>query len=283
MTTTPYTLASITAPRRTTHRVTQARVVRSEWTKLRSLRSTWYSLLIAILLMVILAVAGGAIAASQWHSMTSSEKASYDALRTSLLGLQFAQLAVGVLGVLALTGEYATGMIRSTFSAVPKRLPVLWGKATSLGATVFVVMLPAMAAAVVVSRTILTGHTWHGHDIASVLGSGTAVRGVVGASLYLTLVTVFGTGLAGILRSTAASIAALTGILFVLPGVVTLLLPSSWQDAVSAYLPSNAGQAIINAHQTSATLAPWTGLLVFACYAGTTLIVAASLLRHRDA
>jgi ABC-2 type transport system permease protein len=282
MSTNAIAIESTTAAPVTTHRVTLARVVRSEWTKLWSLRSTRYSLLIAAALMILLALAASAITASHWHSMSVSSKASFDALNTTLFGVQLAELAVGVLGVLMLAGEYTTGAIRSTLSAVPKRLPVLWAKALSLGAVVFVLMLISSAAAIGIGRTILSGHLIYGHDIASALTGGTAVRGAVGAALYLTLVAVFGIALAAILRSTAAGIATLAGILFVLPGLANLL-PSGLKDAVWPYLPGNAGSAILNAHQSATTLAPWTGLALFAGYTAVLLATGALLLKRRDA
>jgi hypothetical protein len=261
--------------------VTQVSVLRSEWTKLRSLRSTRYSLLIAALLLLLLAVAGASIAASHWHGMSASAKASFDALRTTLFGVDLAALAVGVLGVLTLAGEYTTGAIRSTLSAVPRRLPVLWAKAASLAGVVFAMMAAAAGVGVFIGHAILSGHLVNGHDVASVLAGGAAVRGVVGAGLYLALVAVFGVALGAIVRSTAGAIAALAAILFVLPGL-TNLLPSGWKDAVWPYLPSNAGEAVLVAHQTATSLAPWTGLGLFAAYTAVLLAAAAVLLRRRD-
>lgn len=269
-----------TAPR--PRRVTQAGVLRSEWTKLWSLRSTRYSLLIAAALLILLAVAAAAITASHWHSMSMASKKSFDALQASLFGVDIAELVVGVLGVLTLGSEYTTGAIRSSLAAVPTRLPVLWGKVISLAAVVFALMIAASATAIAAAHAILAGHLVNGHDVASTLTGITAVRGVLGAGLYLALVAVFGIALAAILRSTAAGIAALAGILFVLP-VLANLLPSGFKDTVSPYLPGNAGSAILQAHQTAGTLAPWTGLGLFAAYTAVLLGTAAFLLRRRDA
>jgi ABC-2 type transport system permease protein len=263
-------------------RVSQARVVRSEWTKLWSLRSSRYSLLIAAVLLILLGVAGAEITASHWHSTSIASKETFDALHTTLFGVDIAELVVGVLGVLTLGSEYTTGAIRSSLSAVPGRLPVLWGKVITLAAAVFAFMLAASAAAIAAGHAILAGHLVNGHDIAATLTGITAARGAVGAGLYLALVAVFGIALAAILRSTAAGIAALAGILFVLPGLANLL-PSGFKDAGSPYLPGNAGSAIVQAHQTVSTLAPWTGLGLFAAYTAALLGAAALLLRRRDA
>jgi ABC-2 type transport system permease protein len=232
--------------------------------------------------MILLALAAAAITASHWHSMSVASKESFDALNTTLFGVQLAELAVGVLGVLMLAGEYTTGAIRSTLSAVPKRLPVLWGKVLSLGSVVLALMLVASAAAIAIGHTILSGHLVDGHDIASVHSGGTAVRGAVGAALYLTLVAVFGIALAAIVRSAAAGIATLAGILFVLPGLANLL-PNGLKDAVWPYLPGNAGGAILTTHQSATMLAPWTGLALFACYTAVLLATGALLLKRRDA
>ena len=123
-------------------RLNQARVALSEWTKLRTLRSTRYSLLAAFLLIGF-AVTAALVNASEWRSTSAEEKAGFNPLETSQIGVTFAQLAIGVLGVMIISGEYSTGMIRSTFAAVPKRLPVLWAKAGVFGLVTLLVSLPA--------------------------------------------------------------------------------------------------------------------------------------------
>jgi ABC-type transport system involved in multi-copper enzyme maturation permease subunit len=198
-----------------------------------------------------------------------------------LIGVTVAQLAIGVLGVMLISGEYSTGMIRSTFAAVPKRLPVLWGKAGVFALVTFVLALPSTLIAFFAAQAILKGHSFNGHDIALSFSDPGVSRAVIGGALYLTLIGLFGLGLGAILRSTAGGISAFAGILFVIPPLMNVL-PASWSDAISPYLPSNAGQAIMQSGSPAHTLAPWTGLGVFAAYTAVLVAIAAIQLRRRD-
>ncbi len=118
--------------------VTQGRVLRSEWIKMRSLRSTGLTLLAAVVAMVAIGWIVGAATNAHWDSVRVREQAVFSPIDNSLTGYHLAQLAIGVLGVLLISGEYATGMIRATFGAVPKRLPVLWAKALLYAGVTFV-------------------------------------------------------------------------------------------------------------------------------------------------
>jgi ABC-2 type transport system permease protein len=279
-------MSAITAlpfPRTRIHtgRVTQARVALSEWTKLRTLRSTRYALLAGVAMTIGFAIIPALVNASRWSTMSFIDKASFRPLETSLIGVTVAQLAIGVLGVMVISGEYSTGMIRSTFAAVPKRLPVLWGKAGVFGLVTFVLALPSTLIAFFAAQAILKGHSFNGHDIALSFSDPGVSRAVIGGALYLTLVGLFGLGLGAILRSTAGGISVFAGILFVLPPLMNVL-PSSWNHAISPYLPSNAGQAIMQSGSPAHTLAPWTGLGVFAAYTAVLIAIAAIRLRRRD-
>jgi ABC-2 type transport system permease protein len=270
-------------PRIRTHtgRVTQLRVALSEWTKLRTLRSTRYALLAGVAMTIGFAIIPALVNASRWSTLSLADKAGFHPLETSLIGVTVAQLAIGVLGVLVISGEYSTGMIRSTFAAVPKRLPVLWGKAGVFGLVTLVLALPSTLIAFFAAQAILKGHSFNGHDIALSFSDPGVARAVIGGALYLTLVGLFGLGLGAILRSTAGGISALAGILFVLPPLMNVL-PSSWNNAISPYLPSNAGQAIMQSGHPDHSLAPWTGLGVFAAYTAVAIVIAAIQLRRRD-
>jgi ABC-2 type transport system permease protein len=270
-------------PRTRTHtgRVTQMRVALSEWTKLRTLRSTRYALLAGALMTIAFAIIPAFVNANRWSTMSLADKAGFHPLETSLIGVTVAQLAIGVLGVLVISGEYSTGMIRSTFAAVPKRLPVLWGKAGVFGLVTLVLALPSTLIAFFAAQAILKGHSFNGHDIALSFSDPGVAGAVIGGALYLTLVGLFGLGLGAILRSTAGGISALAGILFVLPPLMNVL-PSSWNNAISPYLPSNAGQAIMQSGHPDHSLAPWTGLGVFAAYTAVAIVIAAVQLRRRD-
>lgn len=279
-------MSAITAlpiPRTRTHtgRVTQMRVALSEWTKLRTLRSTRYALLAGVAMTIGFAIIPALVNASRWNSMSFIDKISFRPLETSLIGVTVAQLAIGVLGVMLISGEYSTGMIRSTFAAVPKRLPVLWGKAGVFALVTFVLALPSTLIAFFAAQAILKGHSLNGHDIALSFSDPGVSRAVIGGALYLTLIGLFGLGLGAILRSTAGGISAFAGILFVIPPLMNVL-PASWSDAISPYLPSNAGQAIMQSGNPAHTLAPWTGLGVFAAYTAILIGFAAIQLRRRD-
>jgi ABC-2 type transport system permease protein len=264
-----------------TGRVTQARVALSEWTKLRTLRSTRYALLAGVAMTIGFAIIPALVNASRWSSMSASDRAGFHPLDTILVGVTVAQLAIGVLGVLVISGEYSTGMIRSTFAAVPKRLPVLWGKAGVFGLVTFVLALPSTLIAFFAAQAILKGHSFNGHDIALSFSDPGVSRAVIGGALYLMLVGLFGLALGAVLRNTAGGISALAAILFVLPPVMNVL-PSSWNNAISPYLPSNAGQAIMRIGHPTRTLAPWTGLGLLAGYTALAIAIAAIRLRRRD-
>jgi ABC-type transport system involved in multi-copper enzyme maturation permease subunit len=261
--------------------VTQARVALSEWTKLRSLRSTRYTLLAAVTMTIAFAIIPALINATRWATMSAHDKASFNPFDTSLFGITLAQLAFGVLGVLVISGEYSTGMIRSTFSAVPKRLPVLWAKTGVFGAVTLLLSLPATLIAFFSAQAILTGHSLNGHDIALSISDPGVARAVIGGALYLTLSGLFALGLGAVLRNTAAGISAFVGVLFVIPPLMNLL-PSSWNNAISPYLPSNAGKAILQLGHPANILGPWTGLALFAGYTAAALAIAAVLLKRRD-
>ena len=257
-------------------RVTQARVFLSEWTKLRSLRSTRYALLATAAFTIGFGILASAITASRWSTMTAADKAKFDPLSTSLLGVRFGVLAIGVLGVLLITGEYATGMVRSTFAAVPKRLPVLWAKVGVYALAGLALAVPSTLIAFFAGQAFLSSeHIQIAFSSAGVPGA------VLGTALYLTLVGLFGLGLGAILRNTAAGIATLVGILYVIPPLISIL-PTATANAINPYLPSVAGEAIMKVGQQPHMLAPWAGLALFAGYAAAAVAVAAVLLVRRD-
>jgi ABC-type transport system involved in multi-copper enzyme maturation permease subunit len=257
-------------------RVTQLRVALSEWTKLRSLRSTIYTLLVTAIVTIGFGALASAVTASRWTSMAPADKAEFDPLSTSLVGVNFGVLALGVLGVLLITGEYSTGMIRSTFAAVPKRLPVLWAKAGVYSLVGLAVAVPSTLIAFFAGQAFLSSQ----HIQISFSHSGVP-GAVLGSALYLTLVGLLGLGLGAILRNTAAGIAAFAAIMFVVPPLVSIL-PASTANAIDPYLPSNAGSAIMKIGHQAHSLSPWAGLAVFAGYAVLTIAVAALALRRRD-
>jgi hypothetical protein len=256
-------------------RVTQLRVFASEWTKLRSVRSSKWSLLAAFVFTIGLPAIAAAVVSHHWPHMSPHDRADFHPLDLSLAGVQLAQLAIGVLGVLVITAEYSTGMIRASMTAVPRRLPVLWGKAVIYALVTLVLMTPAVVIAFYVSQTILSSR----HIDVSFTAAGVP-RVVLGAGLYLTVIGLFGLGLGAIVRNTAGGIATFAGLMFVLPPLMNVL-PTSWNSAASPYVPLQAGEAIMRLHRGN-QLAPWTGFGVLCAYAAIAIGLAAILLRRRD-
>ncbi len=257
--------------------VTQAQVVRSEWTKLWSLRSTRWSLLFAVISMAGLGVLIAAVSMGRWSHLSPQDRASFNAIDRSLGGYHLAQLAIGVLGVLVISGEYSTGMIRSSLMAVPKRLPVLWAKIGVFASVTFVLMLVSALIAFFGAQAILTEH----HVNVS-LGHPHALRTLVGVVLFMTVTGVLCVALGTIIRSTAGAIATFAGLLFVLPGIVDIL-PSEIGDSINPYLPSSAGGAIAKAIPDPHTLSPWGGFALYCGYTIVLLAIAAYMLVRRDA
>ncbi|MGI8557550.1 MAG: ABC transporter permease [Solirubrobacteraceae bacterium] len=259
-------------------RVTQWNVLRSEWTKVWSLRSTRWSLLAAVVSMAGLGMVIAAFRMGHWSQLSAEERARYDPIDNGVGGYHLAQLAIGVLGVLVISGEYATGMIRSSFMAVPHRLPVLWAKALVFAALTFVLMLVSSLISFFGVQTIVSQR-----NVQASLSDPHALRVVVGTALFLTALGVLAVGIGGLVRSTAGGIAVFVGLLFVLPGI-TALLPSSVGDAISPYLPLSAGFAVATStFDNSHHLAPWTGFAVFCAYAAIAMAAAAVGLVRRDA
>ena len=258
-------------------KVTQARVILSEWTKLRSLRSTMFSLLAAVVFIVGLSVLVPTVIVAHWPPPEPQAALHFDPTSRSLAGVFLAQLAIGVLGVLFITGEYATGMIRATLAAVPSRLPVLWAKAIVFASVTLALTVPSTLGAFLIGQSIFKGK-----HLQAGLGDPGVLRAVLGAALYLTVVGLLGLALGALLRNTAGGISALFGLLFVLP-IIMRFLPSSWADPINKYLPNSAGEAITHVHPDPSGLAPWTGFGLFCGYAAIVLAAAALTLRRRDA
>ena len=256
-------------------RVTQAKVVHSEWTKLRSQPSTAWSLLSAVALIVGFGVLYSLVRVTR-PPRTAADMASFDPTAISLAGVQLAQIAVAVLGVLLITSEYATGMIRTSMVAVPRRLPVLWGKAIVFVLTAPVLFVPAVFVTFLVSQSLLSRE-----QLDTSLDQPGVARAVLGSALYLIAVGLLGLGLGALLRNTAGAIASLFGVLFGLQLVVGFL-PATLADRIARYLPTPAGVAVSNVRPDPASLGPWAGFGLFCLYTAIVLGLAAWLLRRRD-
>jgi ABC-2 type transport system permease protein len=256
-----------------------ANVLASEWTKIRSVRSTYWTLIAAAAITIGLSAIVCAVLVAQYDNLRPEDKATFNAASLSLTGGILAQLAIAVLGVLVITSEYASGMIRTTFAAVPQRLTVLAAKATVFGAVTLVVTTTSCFIAFFVGQAILSSKSI---DVG--IGAPNALRTVVGTSLYLTILGLLALGIGTLIRKTAGAISAVVGMLFVLPTVASFL-PSS-MEAVQKFLPSNAGTAIIGGGTRAGgpdSLSPWVGLGVFFLYAIVALVAGAFTLVRRDA
>jgi ABC-type transport system involved in multi-copper enzyme maturation permease subunit len=256
------------------YKVTFPRVLRAEWSKFLSLRSTWITLGISLLLLVGI----GVMSAYRYdpaalHGPGADAK---DAVTIALRSSELAQLALGVLGVLLTAGEYTTGMIRSTLTAVPKRLPVLWSKLlVAFGAVIVVATLGAFA-------SFLGGMGFlSGKPAALSLDAAGVLRCLFGAGLYLALVTVFGAALGMLVRSVAGGISLLIGTLMLFP-ILLDILPSSWNTNITPYLPGEAGQEIFKLHTYSGSLSPSAGLWVFCAWVAVAVAGAAYRLVRSD-
>ena len=255
--------------------VTQRRILASEWVKYTTLRSTWIALTIAVIGMVGVSALACYAIASRWSHLDLGERLTFSPTTQSLTGVYLSQLVIGVLGVLIISSEYSTGMIRATLSIAPKRLPVLWAKLLIFSLVTFVSMLAAAFTAFGVGQALLGVH-------GTSLSAPHALRSVIGVAVYLTLVAVIAVSAGFILRNTAGGIASVVGLIIVLPAIAHVL-PASWQHDYVPYLPSNAGGAMYTQFPDPGTLSPGAGALVMALWAAAFVVLAAVLLKRRDA
>ena len=257
------------------------RAVAAEVTKVRSVRSTVWTLLVAAAATIGIGAVFCLAEVARWDRLSPHARAAFDPTLQSLNGIALAQLAIGVLGVLMVSSEYGTGLIRSTLSAVPRRGVVLGSKIAVFAAVAFVVALVSCFAAFGVGQAILGSK-----GIGVSIGSPGALRAVFGGAVYLTAIGLLGLALGTLLRRTAAAIAVLLGIVLVLP-TLTHALPSPWGTDVTKFMPSQAGQALYSVQHASATvpgdlLPPWAGLAVLVGYVAVALIAATLVFLHRD-
>jgi ABC-type transport system involved in multi-copper enzyme maturation permease subunit len=239
--------------------------------------STFWTLLVAAVATVGLGALICAIYVSRYGKPSPFHRTVFNPVSYSLSGVMLAQLAIAVLGVLVITNEYSSGMIRTTLTAAPLRRTLLAAKALVFTVTTLVVGVASCFAAFFLGQAILSGH-----HLETSIGSPGVLRAVVGAGLYLAVLGLLSLGLGTLLRSTAGAIAAVVGLVLVLPGL-TQALPASWANAIDKYLPSNAGQAIFHVHTQAHMLSPWLGFAVFCAYAAVALFAAGYLLHRRDA
>lgn len=274
------TLTPTVSPLPATGRAGFPGALRSEWTKLRSVRSTMWSLVgmagIAIGLMSLIAWA----TMHRWNRFDAGERAilMHRPLEIVLARPVFvAQLVVAVLGVMVISAEYTTGMIRSTLQAQPRRLTVLGAKTLVFAVLMLVVGEVLSFAGFFVGRQLISSH------IPVQLSDPGVTRAVIGAGLYVALLGLFSLAFGAILRHTAGAITTVLGLVLIVSNL-TALLPDSWGQHINAYMPTNAGQLILQAQQApDDLLSPWQGLGVFALWTVLFLVIAAVLFKRRDA
>ncbi|WP_067500444.1 ABC transporter permease subunit [Actinoplanes sp. TFC3] len=264
------------APSRQAGGATLPRVVRSEWTKLRSLRSTWWMLLISFVLTIGFAAVNAGSESSGLPYMSPGERASLDVTSHAMASVLFGQLALAVLGALTISSEYSTGGVRSTFVAVPNRLLVLLAKSLVLG---FIAWVAGTVSAFV---SFFVAMAFWPRDMATSLDNPAVLRAVSGAGLIVLAGGLLGLALGTLIRHTAGSITAAFGLLFVLPPLVTAL-PGGWGHAVSSHFTVNAGRRITEVIPEPGQLSPWLGFSWMLAESLTALLFGAWLLRRRDA
>jgi ABC-2 type transport system permease protein len=253
-----------------------ANLLRSEWTKLRSLRSTYWTAGISVLAAIGL----GAVvcARTAYNIRHGAESANgLDSTLTSLDGLYIAQIVVGALGVLTISSEYTTGMIRATLTAVPQRRAMLAAKGLVFATAALVVGELLSFTAFGVGQALL------GPAHAGVtLSQPGVLRATIGGGLFLTAVGLLGFGLGALVRHTAGALSAFFGVLFAL-NPITDLLPTNLRNDIINYLPLNAGSQIITVIHPARALSPWTGLATLLLYAVAAIAAATILITRRDA
>jgi ABC-type transport system involved in multi-copper enzyme maturation permease subunit len=252
-------------------------VFRSEWTKFRSVQSTYWTFVIALVLGIGLSALVMGISGSHYHS-DPTLRFDWNPVQRSLRPSSLlAQLAFAVLGVITVTSEYSSGMIRTSLAAVPRRLRLMSAKLL-----VFAACAAVVAEVITVSAFSLGQALVHGEAPSASFGDHLVVRVVLGAGLYLVLVGLFGCAVAILFRHAAAGIAVVVGTLFIIPGVVQLL-PTSWANPIEEYWPTNAGQQVLLTNRGSHALSAWIGFGEFALFVAVMLVIALYFLERRDA
>ena len=257
-------------------------IIRSEWIKLWSLRSTVWS----FSLVVVISLGMTALMASVMSNPATgvappagappvADEAQLVVL-ASTIGLSFGQVVVAVLGVLVISGEYSTGMIKSTLTAMPRRLPALWAKTLVLFVCTFVVGAVSAIGSFLLASAIMAGQ-----DLHASLFDASVIFPLLGNVLFLALIAVFALGVGAILRSSAGGIATVLGILLLLPPVLLIFASMSvqWVIDMMPFILPNAGAEMIN----PVTLESWQSLLIVLGWVAASLAGAAVLLKRRDA
>ncbi|MBO0803863.1 MAG: ABC transporter permease [Nocardiopsaceae bacterium] len=257
-------------------------LLRAEWTKIRSVRSTIWSLLAFVVVAVGFSALLATVLSNDWNSPSGGVGARVQLHTdpTSTIygaGFSLGQLALCVLGVLVMTSEYTTGAIRSSLLAVPRRLPMLAAKGAVLAVLDLIASAVTVFAVFFVFTSIISSH------ISITLGTPGVLRGTIGGILYLTVIGLFAMAIGGLIRHTAGAVSTVIGIVFVAP-ILLQLIPGTIANHIYGYWPSVAGQlAGQTTEQPGNVLSPWEGLGVFCLWTVAALVACGAVLAHRDA
>jgi ABC-2 type transport system permease protein len=253
----------------------------AEWTKLRTIAGPAW--LLAATVMLTVAVSAAATAAVRCPSGIACP---VDPAKLSLTGVELGQAIVAILAVLAISGEYSTGMIRITLTAMPRRSAVLAAKAAILTGLVLAAGTIAVLGSLLAGRLILPGHGFtpaRGFPLLS-LGDGPVLRAAAGSVLYLALIALLSLGIATLVRDSAAAIGVILGLLYLFPILLGVINDANWRRHIQQIAPSNAGLAVQNTIGLhNLPLSPWAGLGVLAAWAAGALLAGGGLLVLRDA
>ncbi|HUC25906.1 MAG TPA: ABC transporter permease [Streptosporangiaceae bacterium] len=252
----------------------------AEWAKLRTLPGTFW--LLAAVVATTVAVSTAATAAvSCPHG-----GCSVDPVKVSLTGIYLGQAVAAVLGVLVVSSEYSTGMIRVTFTALPRRTTVLTAKAAIIGGLVLAAGAVAVAGSLLAGGALLTRHGFtpaHGYPALTV-GDGPVLRAAAGSVLYLALIALLSLGVATVIRDPAPAIGTVLGLLYLDPIIAAVLHGAHWHKFIDRYAPMTAGLAIqATTNLSSLPISPWAGLGVLAAWAAGALLLGGLVFRLRDA
>ncbi len=262
-------------------RANLAESLHAEWTKLRTLPGTfWLLLAIAVLTIAVSAAAEAAVPCS-------AADCGQDPAKVGLTGIEFGQAVVAILAVLAVSGEYSTGMIRVTFAAMPRRMTVLAAKATLISGLTLFTGAVAVLGSVQVGRLVMPGKGFtaaHGYPRLLALTDSSVLRATGGSVLYLGLIALLSLGIATLIRDSATSIGVVLALLYLSPIIAGVVSDPHWHNRIERYSPMNAGLSIQATRDLAGMpIGPWEGLGVLAAWAAGALLAGGLALRLRDA
>jgi ABC-2 type transport system permease protein len=253
-------------------------ILRSEWTKFSSLRATWFTAAVTVVLGVSIGALASSGLAGNYPELPPADRAVWDPTAGSLTSIIVAQLAIGVLGVLVVTAEYATGSIQASLLAVPRR-----GRLLAAKAAVFASVAVLLGQLIVFTSFLVGQSVFAGAGVPhATLGQPDVLRAVAGGGLYLAALGLLGVGLGAVLRSTAGAIGTLVAVTLLIRAVAQAL-PAEWAAWMSKYWPTAAGEQVFTVVPAGDALAPWPGFAVLCGFVALVCAAGYAVLRTRDA